>query len=524
MRDHGVTEASRGDLNENVFRSYTAVAILVMLLGSFAAGQVQKPTPSPTATQTRVEKDLLGEKQIPANAYYGVQTARALENFPLSGVLINHYPGFVEAWAIVKLAAAQANTDVGAMKKDRLDAIEKASQAVLAGKYHDQFLVDWYQGGAGTSTNMNANEVLANVGLELTGHKKGEYQYLEPHDDLNMSQSTNDSYPTAIKVAILLRNDKLVAELEKLSASFRAKGDTYLEVVKMGRTEMQDAVPMTVGQEFHAFASSLDDEIAGLREAEKSLYAVNMGATAIGTGINVPKGYSERVAVHLAKLTGKPIVPASDMIAATWDQRGFVAYSAALKSLAIKLSKISDDLILLTSGPRAGLSEIDLPALQPGSSIMPGKVNPVAPEVMNLVTFRVMGNDFVTTLAAHSGQLQLNAYEPIEGLAIIESQHLLFTTSNLFRTKCIDGIKVNEKVLAHYMETTVGIVTALNPILGYEKATELAQEAYKSGKGILEIIREKHVLTEAQIKELLDPVKLTNLNKSKYQTAPNQKQ
>jgi len=520
MRDHRVTEASRDDLNENVFRSYTAVAILVMLLGSFAAGQVQNPTPSPTATQTRVEKDLLGEKQIPANAYYGVQTARALENFPLSGVLINHYPGFVEAWAIVKLAAAQANTDVGAMKKDRLDAIEKASQAVLAGKYHDQFLVDWYQGGAGTSTNMNANEVLANVGLELTGHKKGEYQYLEPHDDLNMSQSTNDSYPTAIKVAILLRNDKLVAELEKLSASFRAKGDTYLEVVKMGRTEMQDAVPMTVGQEFHAFASSLDDEIAGLREAEKSLYAVNMGATAIGTGINVPKGYSERVAVHLAKLTGKPIVPAPDMIAATWDQRGFVAYSAALKSLAIKLSKISDDLILLTSGPRAGLSEIDLPALQPGSSIMPGKVNPVAPEVMNLVTFRVMGNDFVTTLAAHSGQLQLNAYEPIEGLAIIESQHLLFTTSNLFRTKCIDGIKVNEKVLAHYMETTVGIVTALNPILGYEKATELAQEAYKSGKGILEIIREKHVLTEAQIKELLDPVKLTNLNKSKYQTAP----
>jgi len=520
MRDHGVTEASRGDLNENVFRCSTAVAILVILLGSFAAGQVQKPTPSPTATQTRVEKDLLGEKQIPANAYYGVQTARALENFPLSGVLINHYPGFVEAWAIVKLAAAQANTDVGAMKKDRLDAIEKASQAVLAGKYHDQFLVDWYQGGAGTSTNMNANEVLANVGLELTGHKKGEYQYLEPHDDLNMSQSTNDSYPTAIKVAILLRNDKLVAELEKLSASFRAKGDTYLEVVKMGRTEMQDAVPMTVGQEFHAFASSLDDEIAGLREAEKSLYAVNMGATAIGTGINVPKGYSERVAVHLAKLTGKPIVPAPDMIAATWDQRGFVAYSAALKSLAIKLSKISDDLILLTSGPRAGLSEIDLPALQPGSSIMPGKVNPVAPEVMNLVTFRVMGNDFVTTLAAHSGQLQLNAYEPIEGLAIIESQHLLFTTSNLFRTKCIDGIKVNEKVLAHYMETTVGIVTALNPILGYEKATELAQEAYKSGKGILEIIREKHVLTEAQIKELLDPVKLTNLNKSKYQTAP----
>ncbi|MFL6301129.1 MAG: lyase family protein, partial [Terriglobales bacterium] len=331
--------------------------------------------------------------------------------------------------------------------------------------------------------------------------------------------STNDSYPTAIKVALLVRNDKLIAELQKLSASFRAKGDAYIEIVKMGRTELQDAVPMTVGQEFHAFASSLDDEIAGLKDAEKSLYAINMGATAIGTGINVPKGYAEKCAAHLAKITGKPIVPASDMLAATWDQRGFVAYSAALKSVAIKLSKISGDLILLTSGPRAGLSEIDLPALQPGSSIMPGKVNPVVPEVVNLVAFRVMGNDYVTTLAAHSGQLQLNAYEPVEGLAMIESQHLLFNTSILFRTKCVDGINVNEKVLAHYMETTVGIVTALNPVLGYEKSTELAQEAYKSGKGILEIIREKKVLTEAQIKDLLDPVKLTNLDKSKYQQA-----
>ena len=466
----------------------------------------------------RMEKDLLGEKEIPANAYYGVQTARALENFQLSGVPINHYPGFIEAWAIVKLAAAQANTDVGAMKPERLAAIEKATAAVRAGKYNDQFLVDWYQGGAGTSTNMNANEVLANVGLVLTGHKKGEYQYLEPHDDLNMSQSTNDSYPTAIKIALILRNDKLVDELQKLSASFRAKGNAYLEIVKMGRTELQDAVPMTVGQEFHAFAASLDGEIAELKEAEKALYTVNMGATAIGTGINVPKGYAEKCAAHLAQLTGKPIVPAPDMIAATWDQQGFVVYSAALKSVAIKLSKISGDLILLTSGPRAGLSEIDLPALQPGSSIMPGKVNPVVPEVVNLVTFRVMGNDFVTTLAAHSGQLQLNAYEPIEGLAMMESQHLLYTTSILFRTKCVDGITVNEEVLAHYMETTVGIVTALNPIVGYEKATELAQEAYKSNKGILEIIREQHVLTEAQIKELLDPVKLTNLQKSNYQT------
>src|SRR3954462_3786913 len=469
--------------------------------------------------QTRVERDLLGEKNIPADAYYGVQTARALENFQISGVLIDHYPGFVEAWAITKLAAARANTESGAMNPERLAMIEKACQAVLDGKYHDQFKVDWYQGGAGTSTNMNANEVLANFGLELSGHKKGEYQFLDPHDALNMSQSTNDSYPTAIKVAFLLRNDKLITELQKLVASFRAKGDAYLEIVKMGRTELQDAVPMTVGQEFHAFAAALEDEIKLLRDAEKYLYAVNMGATAIGTGINVPKGYAEKCAAHLAKITGKPIVPASDMLAATWDQRGFVAYSSALKSVAIKLSKISGDLILLTSGPRAGLSEIDLPALQPGSSIMPGKVNPVVPEVVNLVTFRVMGNDYVTTLAAHSGQLQLNAYEPVEGLAMIESQHLLFNTSILFRTKCVDGINVNEKVLAHYMETTVGIVTALNPVLGYEKSTELAQEAYKSGKGIIEIIREKKVLTEAQIKDLLDPVKLTNLDKSKYQQA-----
>jgi aspartate ammonia-lyase len=488
---------------------------MVVLVAVATLTVAQEQTQSSTA-KPRVEKDLLGEKEIPGNAYYGIQTARALENFQLSGVLINHYPGFVEAWAIVKLAAAQANTDVGAMKPERLAAIQKASDEVLAGKYHDQFLVDWYQGGAGTSTNMNANEVLANIGLEATGHSKGEYQFLEPHDDLNMSQSTNDSYPTALKVAILLRNDRLIEELKLLAASFHAKGQAYLEVVKMGRTEMQDAVPMTVGQELHAFGASLDSEIQSLQDAEKSLYPVNMGATAIGTGINVPKGYPEKCAQHLAQLTGKPIVPASDMIAATWDQQGFVIYSGAVKSMAIKLSKISSDLILLTSGPRAGLQEINLPALQPGSSIMPGKVNPVVPEVMNLITFRVMGNDYVTTLAAHSGQLQLNAYEPIEGLSILESQDMLYRASMLFRTKCIDGITINEKELAHYMETTVGIVTALNPVLGYEKATELANEAYKSGKGILEIIREQHILTEQQIQELLDPVKLTGLDKAKY--------
>jgi len=471
---------------------------------------------SANAQNTRTEHDLLGEKQIPAEAYYGVQTARALENFQISGVQINHYPGFVEAWAIVKLAAAQANTDVGAMKPETLAAIEKACNAVLAGKYHDQFKVDWYQGGAGTSTNMNANEVLANIALELSGHKKGEYQIVDPHDALNMSQSTNDSYPTAIKVAFLLRNDKLIEELQRLVASFKAKGKANLELVKMGRTEMQDAVPMTVGQEFYGYANALEGEIRLLRDAERYLYPVNMGATAIGTGINVPKGYAEKCAAHLAKLTGKPIVPASDMIAATWDQQGFVVYSAALKSLAIKLSKIASDLILLTSGPRAGLFEINLPALQPGSSIMPGKVNPVMPELMNIVAFRVIANDYAVDLGAHSGQLELNAYEPLAGLAVIESQALLYRTSVAFREKCVDGITVNDKVLNRYMETTVGIVTALNPIIGYEKATELAGEAYKTNKGILEIIREKHILTEAQIQQLLDPVKLTGLDKSQY--------
>jgi aspartate ammonia-lyase len=465
---------------------------------------------------TRTERDLLGEKEIPADAYYGVQTARALENFQISGTLINHYPGFVEAWAIVKLAAARANTQVGAMEPDRLAAIERAYEAIMAGRYHEHFLVDWFQGGAGTSTNMNANEVMANVALELTGRQKGQYQFVEPHDDLNMSQSTNDSYPTAIKVAFLLRNDQLIAELQQLVASFRRKGNEFLTITKMGRTELQDAVPMTVGQEFHAFAASLESEIAFLRDAEKYLYGVNMGATAIGSGINVPAGYVEAVAKELATLTNKPIVPAKDMFAATWDQQAFVVYSSALKSVAIKLSKISSDLILLASGPRAGLYEINLPERQPGSSIMPGKVNPVIPELINIIAFRVMGNDAGVGFAAHSGQLQLNAYEPLVGLNVMESQHLLFTGSKALREQCIDGITVNTAVLTRNMETTVGIVTALNTVIGYEKATELAEKAYSSGKGIIEVIREERVLTEAQIEDLLDPVKLTNLDPSLY--------
>lgn len=498
---------------------------LALAAGSMAVAQAQQQAPAPApATQqqqappaTRMEHDLLGEKAVPADAYYGVQTARALENFRISGVLINRYPEFIRAWALVKLAAAQANADVGGMPKAKLAAIEKACRLVMSGDYNNQFLVDMYQGGAGTSTNMNFNEVLANIALEQMGHKKGEYQYMDPHDDLNMSQSTNDSYPTAVKVALILRDQAVLTQLQRLSASFRRKGDAYLEILKMGRTEMQDAVPMTVGQELNAFAAALDGEAQSLRAAEAQLYAINMGGTAIGTGLNAPKGYAERVAAHLSQLTGKPITVAPDLLAASWDQHAFVAYSAALNSVAISLSKISDDLILLASGPRAGLQELNLPALQPGSSIMPGKVNPVAPEVMNLVAMRVMGNNDAVTVAAHSGQLQLNAYEPLEAIVLMESQELLRNTMNMFRTQCVDGITVDEKTLNHYMETTIGIVTALNPILGYEKATELAAEASSTGKGVLELIQEKHLLTDAQIKKLMDPVTLTGLNKAKYQ-------
>jgi aspartate ammonia-lyase len=459
--------------------------------------------------QTRTEKDLLGDKQIPADAYYGVQTARALENFQVSSMTTSFFPDYVKAFAMVKLAAARANASVGRLSQEKLAAIEKACQAVIDGKYRDQFVVDMYQGGAGTSANMNANEVLANVALELSGHKKGEYQYIEPHDDLNMGQSTNDVYPTAIKVALLLHNDKLVAEAQALSASFHKKGEEFKDILKMGRTEGQDAVPMTLGQEFHAFGNQLDAEIAGLRASESFLCQQNMGATAIGTGITASPGYAEKCAEELAKITGKPIVMSKDLIAATTSQQAFVMYSSTLKSFAVALSKISSDLIILATGPRTGFFEINLPALQPGSSIMPGKVNPVMPELMNEVCFKVIGNDLTVTIAAQNGLLQLNAFEPVEAISIMESQGLLFKAMPQFRQNCIDGITANKEVLDHYIERSVGIVTALNPILGYEKTTELAKEALQSGKGILELIREKKLLTEDQIKKLLDPATMT---------------
>jgi aspartate ammonia-lyase len=493
---------SKKQIKMNKIKSYIVLALL--MLSSFQYTQAQK---------TRTEKDLLGEKQIPFDAYYGVQTLRALENFPISGVNTNFYPDYVKAYAIVKMAAARANTETGRMKKEKLDAIEKACQAVIDGKYHDQFLTDLYQGGAGTSANMNANEVLANIALEMSGHKKGEYQFIEPHDDLNMGQSTNDVYPTAIHIALLLHNDKVVKEAELLAQAFHKKGEEFKNLVKMGRTEGQDAVPMTLGQEFHAFGAQIDGAIEVLRNSEAYLYEVNMGATAIGTGLTATPGYAEKCVAQLAKITGKPIVGPKDLIAATSSMQAFVMFSSAYKNLAVTLSKISSDLIFLASGPRNGIFEINLPALQPGSSIMPGKVNPVMPEVMNQVCYKVMGNDATVTIASRDGLLQLNAYEPVVATATMESQALFYKLMPLFRKNCIDGITANEKVLKRYLETTIGIVTALNPVLGYEKTTELAKEALESGKGILELIREKKLLTEDQIKKLMDPAALTGQKK-----------
>jgi len=459
--------------------------------------------------QTRTEKDLLGEKQIPNDAYYGVQTLRALENFQVSGVKTNFYPDYVKAYAMVKMAAAHANADVGRMKKERYDAIEKACKAIIDGKYHDQFLTDLYQGGAGTSANMNANEVIANIALEMSGHKKGEYQYIEPHDDLNMGQSTNDVYPTAIHVALLLHNDKVINEAKLLSQAFHKKGEEFKDLLKMGRTEGQDAVPMTLGQEFHAFGSQLDGAIEVLQKTEAYLYEINMGATAIGTGLTASPGYAEKCVAYLAQITGKPMVEPKDLIAATSSMQAFVMYSSAVKNFAVVLSKIASDLIFLATGPRTGIFEINLPALQPGSSIMPGKVNPVMPELMNQVCFKAIGNDLTVSFASQDGLLQLNAYEPVVAVSIMESQALFYKTLPLFRKNCIDGITANPKVLQSYMERSVGIVTALNPVLGYEKTTELAKEDLQSGKGILQLIREKKLLTEDQIKKLMDPATLT---------------
>jgi len=410
---------------------------------------------------------------------------------------------------MIKKAAAITNQSLGVLSPEIAKAIINTCDEILAGNLSDQFVIETLNSGASTAFNMNCNEVIANRALEILGKSKGAYEIVSPNDHVNMGQSTNDVYPTAIHVALILHNGKVIKEAKDLSAAFHKIGDKYSKVLKMGRTEGQDAVPMTVGQEFHGFGNQLDAAIDALTKSEEYLYEENMGATAIGTGITASPGYAEKCATRLAEITGKPMHLSKDLIAATSSMQAFVMYSAGLKNLAVTLSKISSDLIFLCSGPRTGIFEINLPALQPGSSIMPGKVNPVMPELMNQICYKVIGNDFTVTIASRDGLLQLNAYEPVVAVSIMESQGLLFKTLPLFRKQCIEGITVNEKVLQHYMERSVGIVTALNPVLGYDKTTELAKEALDSGKGILELIREKKLLTEQQIKDLLDPVKLT---------------
>jgi len=457
----------------------------------------------------RLEHDLLGEKPIPDDVYYGVQTARALENFHISAVPISQYPDLIRALAIVKLAAARANYECKQFDEQVLHGIEGACQEIIDGRLHDQFKVDLIQGGAGTSTNMAANEVIANRALEFMGFKKGQYEHCDPHNHVNCSQSTNDAYPTALHIAIILLNERLIARLRRLVDAFRHKGDEFRDVIKMGRTQLQDAVPMTLGQEFHAFAESLDNEVVALERVENVLYEVNMGGTAIGTGLNAPAGYAQRCVNHLAQITGRPVKGAINLVEATQDTQPFVLFSSVLKSLAIKLSKICNDLRLLSSGPRAGLNEINLPAMQPGSSIMPGKVNPVIPEVVNQVCFKAIGNDLAVTLAAEAGQLQLNVMEPIIAFCILESQTMFANAADTLRQHCIDGITANNDVCRRYVEHSIGVVTALNPLLGYDTATQLAAEAMKTGKGIVELVRDKHLLSEEQISTVLDPKAMT---------------
>jgi len=464
--------------------------------------------PDPSTT-TRLEHDLIGQREVPGDAYYGVQTLRGMENFRISGVPLSHYPELIEALAMVKMAAARANFECGLFSSEIAQAIEAACHELIGGNLHDQFQLDMFQGGAGTSTNMNANEVIANRALELMGRRKGEYEHCSPHDHVNASQSTNDAYPSALHIALALGNRKLIEALKALADAFRSKGKEFSRIVKMGRTQLQDAVPMTLGQEFESFARSLDDEIEALRRVENVLHEVNMGGTAIGTGLNAPAGFAERCTAHLASITGMPIRLAENLVEETQDTQAFVLYSSVLKSLSIKASKICNDLRLLSSGPRAGFHEINLPAMQPGSSIMPGKVNPVIPEVMNQVCFRVIGNDLAVTLAAEAGQLQLNVMEPVIAACLLEGQTLLRNAAHTLREHCIIGITANEDVCRILLERSIGTVTALNPVIGYDKATELAAEALRTGKGIVELVREKGILTEEQLSRILDPAAMT---------------
>lgn len=455
--------------------------------------------------QTREEHDLLGYKQIPEEYYFGVQTMRAVENFNISRVRLYMFPEFIKALAEVKEAAALANYDLEMMDKDVTEAIVSACKEIKAGKFDNHFVVDMIQGGAGTSTNMNANEVIANVALEIMGHKKGEYKHCHPNNHVNLSQSTNDAYPTSVKIATIRSIGHLVDALKGLIGAFEAKGKEFKSVIKMGRTQLQDAVPMTLGQEFDAYAVNLSEEIERLEQNMHLLYEQNMGATAIGTGINSDPDYPKLCTGHLRKITGMPMVIAKNMIEATNDTGAFIMNSSAMKRLAVKLSKICNDLRLMSSGPRCGLNEINLPPMQPGSSIMPGKVNPVIPEVVNQVAFRVIGNDLTITFACEAGQLELNVMEPIIVHSLFENVDLLINAINTLKDKCIVGITANVEHCRNMVYNSIGLVTALNPYLGYEASSALAKDALETGKGIYDLVLEKDLMSKEELDRVLLP-------------------
>ena len=453
----------------------------------------------------RIESDLLGELKVPADAYYGVQTQRALNNYQISNTRMCDYPEYVIAIAYVKMAAAAANAELGVLDKKIAEAICAACREIVGGKFHDQFPVDMMQGGAGTSVNMNANEVIANRALELLGHKKGEYQFCSPNDHVNCAQSTNDAYPTAFRYTFVRMNKKLVSRLGALIAAFRAKGVEFQDYIKMGRTQLQDAVPMTAGQEFNAFATNLEEEIANLERNAVLLREINMGGTAIGTGLNAVPGFAELCTRRMSEFCGDTLTKAEDLVEATPDTGAYVSYSAALKRLAIKLSKICNDLRLMASGPRCGLHEINLPPMAPGSSIMPGKVNPVIPEVTNQVCFKVIGNDTTVAFAAEAGQLQLNVMEPVICESVLESVTWLCNVIETLRTKCIEGITVNAEHCRKMVRNSIGIVTALNPYIGYKGSTKVAKKALETGRSVYDIVLEEGLMTKEKLDEALDP-------------------
>jgi aspartate ammonia-lyase len=442
----------------------------------------------------RVEKDFLGQMEIDSNAYYGIQTRRAIENFHITGIPIGREPLFIQGFGYVKKAAAIANRDCGVISPAVADAIIYGSDQLISGKYLDQFITDMIQGGAGTSCNMNANEVIANIGLEWMGKQKGEYAFLHPNNHVNCSQSTNDAYPTAFRIALYHKISAFIDAMRLVQAAFADKGSAFAEIIKMGRTQLQDAVPMTLGAEFKSYATTIGEDIQRMLEVQQLITEVNMGATAIGTGINAPDGYAEKVTQVLAELTNIPLTLSPDLIEATVDTGAYIQISGTLKRCAVKLSKICNDLRLLSSGPRTGLNEINLPQMQPGSSIMPGKVNPVIPEVVNQVCFYVIGADATITMACEAGQLQLNVMEPVIGFSLFTALEYMTHACTTLSDKCVKGITANPEVCYQSVMNSVGIVTSLNPILGYEKTSEIAKEALRTGKTVYQIVVEEQML------------------------------